>query len=134
MLTPCARRYHPPPPFLHMWCSYTFVRSLLSIGSITVRVVSRPDVYFADGNSTSNFTTKVIGAPKESSYVSSSTFKQDMDFTYFHCEEANFWNVSFQSDGGNASCVLCTDIVDDNTKVFCARPCLLIYTIYVCVC
>ena len=110
------------------------------LGSITVRVVSRPDPQF-DGVTEVNFSTEGIGATRGNysnvSFAGSSraqapsatedsggvgvAVQHGMEVTFYHCREGNFWNMTPSSDGDYATCKLCTDSAEGDTEVMSAR-------------
>ena len=99
-------------------------------------MASRPDAQF-DGVTKVTFSTEGIGAtPGSHSNVSSADSSQaqapsaaedsgnvgvDMEVTFYHCREGNFWNLTPSSDGDYATCKLCTDIAEGDTEVMSAR-------------
>ncbi|CAM9180304.1 unnamed protein product, partial [Ascophyllum nodosum] len=119
------------PRALISWAVFPSVGILLPGNNITVRVASRPDAQF-DGVTKVTFSTEGIGAtPGSHSNVSSADSSQaqapsaaedsgnvgvDMEVTFYHCREGNFWNLTPSSDGDYATCKLCTDIAEGDTE------------------
>ena len=96
-------------------------------------MASRPDAQF-DGVTEVTFSAEGIGnvssagssraqAPSEAedSGGVGVAVQEDMEVTFYHCREGNFWNLTSSSDGDDTTCKLCADSMEGDTEVMSAR-------------
>ena len=97
-------------------------------------MASLPDPEF-DRTATVTFIAEGTGDPEESSNQAEATddvgtsatlsprdnsvddAKQDMNVTFFHCQEGSFWALKGSSEDHAANCELCTNIAEGDIEV-----------------